>query len=125
VVGARPQRQVGDVRRDGVGPRRFGFAGRTRDGRRRVALGVDQPEAVAGIGVDPVNAADVHRDADDAWRVLRSPGVVLPWLDHVWEAEFGRQVPEAMRRSAPTTARTASSTADPRQLTHVIARKPA
>jgi len=59
--------------------------------------------------------------ADDIWRTLRSPGVVLPSLRHVGEDELRRQVLDAVDpfQAADGSYRLVN------ELTHVIARKPA
>lgn len=58
---------------------------------------------------------------DEMWRTLRSPGVVLPSLDHVGEAELQAQVMAAVEpfRAADGSYRLVN------ELTHVIGRKPA
>ncbi len=78
----------------------------------------------AGLGVverDSTSAVLEFTDAEDAWRTLRSPGVVLPSLQHTGEAEVRRQVLEAL---APFRADDGSYRLV-NELTHVIARKPA
>lgn len=59
-------------------------------------------------------------DDDDLWRCLRSPGVVLPSLQHVGEDELRRQVLAAAEpfRAADGSYRLVN------ELTHVIAHKP-
>ncbi len=59
-------------------------------------------------------------DDDDLWKVLRSPGVVLPSLEHVGEEELRRQVMTAVEpfRSPTGSYRLVN------ELTHVIATKP-
>ncbi len=59
-------------------------------------------------------------DDEDAWRMLRSPGVVLPSLEHVGADELRRQVLAAI---APFRADDGSYRLV-NDLTHVIARKP-
>lgn len=58
---------------------------------------------------------------DDLWMTLRSPGVVLPSLEHVGEDELRRQVLDAVApfRAADGSYRLVN------ELTHVIATKPA
>lgn len=58
-------------------------------------------------------------DADDVWRTLRSPGVVLPSLEHVGEQELRRQVLEAVEpfRAADGSYRIVN------ELTHVVGEK--
>lgn len=60
-------------------------------------------------------------DASDAWRMLRSPGVVLPSLEHVGEDKLRGQVLAAIEpfRAADGSYRLVN------ELTHVIAHKPA
>lgn len=60
-------------------------------------------------------------DSDEIWRTLRSPGVVVPSLEHVGEAELRSQVMAAIDgfRSTDGSYRLVN------ELTHVIARKPA
>lgn len=59
--------------------------------------------------------------ADDMWRTLRSPGVVLPSLQHVGESVLREQVLVAVEpfRAADGSYRLVN------ELTHVIAHKPA
>lgn len=59
-------------------------------------------------------------DADDVWRTLRSPGVVLPSLEHVGEEELRRQVLDAVE---PFKADDGSYRIV-NELTHVIGQKP-
>ena len=58
-------------------------------------------------------------DADDVWRTLRSPGVVLPSLEHVGEEELRRQVLDAVEpyRAPDGSYRLVN------ELTHVVAQK--
>lgn len=57
----------------------------------------------------------------DAWKVLRSPGVVLPSLEHVGETELRRQVMASIDRfRAPDGSYRLVN-----ELTHVVATKPA
>lgn len=58
-------------------------------------------------------------DADDVWRTLRSPGVVLPSLEHVGEQQLRRQVLEAVEpfRAEDGSYRIVN------QLTHVVGQK--
>ena len=57
---------------------------------------------------------------EDVWKTLRSPGVVLPSLEHVGEAELREQVMAAVEpfRAADGSYRLVN------ELTHVIGRKP-
>ncbi|MGI9599195.1 MAG: class I SAM-dependent methyltransferase [Acidimicrobiales bacterium] len=59
-------------------------------------------------------------DGGEAWLTLRSPGVVLPSLDHVGEDELRRQVMASVEpyRAGDGSYRMVN------ELTHVIARKP-
>ena len=59
-------------------------------------------------------------DADDVWRTLRSPGVVVPSLGNVGESELRRQAIESVRhcRNADGSYRIIN------EVTHVVAHKP-
>ena len=57
---------------------------------------------------------------DDMWRILRSPGVVLPSLQNVGESELRRQVLASVERfgAGDGMSRVVN------EITHVIGRKP-
>ncbi|MEM9611109.1 MAG: class I SAM-dependent methyltransferase [Actinomycetota bacterium] len=76
-------------------------------------LRVDERGTSTAIGEWP--------DADTAWRALRSPGVVLPSLEHTGEDELRRRVLDAV---APFRAADGSYLVR-NQLVHVVATKPA
>ncbi len=58
-------------------------------------------------------------DSDDLWKTLRSPGVALPSIEHVGEAELKRQVLAALEpfQAADGSYRLVN------ELTHVVAQK--
>lgn len=78
----------------------------------------------AGFVVDERGATSAIIEAVDAhqlWQALRSPGVVLPSIEHVGEAEVRRQALLAVERfEAPDGSYRLVN-----ELTHVIAHKPA
>lgn len=69
---------------------------------------------------DATSAVIEAADEDALWKTLRSPGVVLPSLEHVGEDELRRQVLESV---APYRAPDGSYRLV-NELTHVIAHKP-
>lgn len=77
----------------------------------------------AGFVVDERGATSAiieAADDDDAYRVLRSPGVVLPSIEHIGDDELKRRMLEAI---APFRAPDGSYRLV-NELTHVIAHKP-